>query len=129
LCGFVESAVRPGSLIVSNDWSGYAGLRKRGYDHHDIAECGDPEVAEEFMPIFHLVFSNLKTWLNGIQHGLSAKHRQAYLNEFTFRFNRGFYPFNAFRSLLGIAGNVEAPTLRELPSGEWQHPGYSMFLR
>ena len=41
---------------------------------------------------------------------LSAKHLQAYLNEFTFRFNRRFYPFNAFRSLLGIAGNVEAPT-------------------
>ena len=59
----------------------------------------------------HLVFSNLKTWLNGIHHGVSAKHLQAYLNEFTFRFNRRFYPFNAFRSLLGIAGGVEAPTM------------------
>ena len=39
---------------------------------------------------------------------------QAYLNEFTFRFNRRFYPFNAFRSLLGIAGNVTAPTYAEL---------------
>ena len=56
------------------------------------------------MPMIHLVFSNLKTWLNGIHHGVSAKHLQAYLNEFTFRFNRRFYPFNAFRSLLGIAG-------------------------
>ncbi len=36
------------------------------------------------------------------------------LNEFTFRFNRRFYPFNAFRSLLGIAGNVTAPTYAEL---------------
>lgn len=58
----------------------------------------------------YLVFSNLKTWLNGIHHGVSAKHLQAYLNEFTFRFNRRFYPLNAFRSLLGIAGGVEAPT-------------------
>ena len=55
-----------------------------------------------------LVFSNLKNWLNGIHHGVSAKHLQAYLNEFTFRFNRRFYPFNAFRSLLGIAGGAEA---------------------
>ena len=100
----------PGSLIVTDDWSGYGSLRTRGYDHHAIAECGDPEVAEEFMPIIHLVFSNLKTWINGIHHGVSAKHLQAYLNEFTFRFNRRFYPFNAFRSLLGIAGGVEAPT-------------------
>ena len=86
----------PGSLIVTDDWSGYASLGKRGYDHHAIAESGDPEIAEEFMPMIHLVFSNLKTWLNGIHHGVSAKHLQAYLNEFTFRFNRRFYPFNAF---------------------------------
>jgi hypothetical protein len=34
---------------------------------------------------------------------------QAYLNEFTFRVNRRFYPFNAFCSLLGILGSVIAP--------------------
>ena len=64
----------------------------RGYDHHAIAECGDPEVAEEFMPIIHLVFSNLKNWLNGIHHGVSAKHLQAYLNEFTFRLQQAVLP-------------------------------------
>ena len=111
LGGFVESAVMPGSLVVTDDWSGYASLRTRGYDHHAIAECGDPEVAEEFLPISHLVFSNLKSWLNGIHHGVSAKHLQAYLNEFTFRFNRRFYPFNAFRSLLGIAGGASCPDI------------------
>ncbi len=86
LCGFVGSAVMPGTLLVTDDWSAYGSLRARGYDHHAIAECGDPEIAEEFLPISHLVFSNLKTWLNGIHHGVSAKHLQAYLNEFTFRF-------------------------------------------
>jgi hypothetical protein len=30
-------------------------------------------------------------------------------------------PFNAFRSLLGIAGDVTAPTYAELYSGAWQH--------
>ena len=63
----------------------------------------------------------MKTWLNGIHHGVSAKHLQAYLNEFTFRFNRRFYPFNAFRSLLGIAGGAEAPTYADLYSGAWTH--------
>src|SRR5208282_4700982 len=92
-----------------------------GYDHNPIAERGDPEVAEDFPPIIHLVFANLKTWLNGIHHGVSSQHLQAYLNEFTFRFNRRFYPFNAFRSLLGIAGDIEAPTFAALYSGEWEH--------
>ena len=121
LAGFVERVVVPGTLVITDDWSGYAGLRKRGYDHHAIAECGEADVAEEFLPIIHLVFSNLKTWLNGIHHGVSAKHLQAYLNEFTFRFNRRFYPFNAFRSLLGIAGAATAPTYAELYSGDWKH--------
>jgi hypothetical protein len=31
-------------------------------------------------------------------------------------------PFNAFRSLLGIAGDVTAPTYAELYSGAWQDP-------
>ena len=56
LCGFVESTVAPGSLIVTDDWSGYAGLGKRGYEHFAVAECGDPEVAEQYLPIIHLVF-------------------------------------------------------------------------
>ena len=114
LCGFIKSAVAPGARIITDDWSGYAGLAKHGYDHAPVAERGDPQIAEEFMPLIHLVFSNLKTWLRGIHHGVSPQHLQAYLNEFTFRFNRRFYPFNAFRSLLGIAGDVTAPTYAQL---------------
>lgn len=127
LGGFVKTVVVPGARIITDDWSGYAGLTKHGFNHVAIAERGDPQVAEEFMPIVHLVFSNLKSWLRGIHHGVSPQHLQTYLNEFTFRFNRRFYPFNAFRSLLGIAGNVTAPTYAELYAkkiqpttfGEW----------
>ncbi len=40
----------------------------RGYEHFAVAECGDPEVAEDYLPIIHLVFANLKTWLIGTHH-------------------------------------------------------------
>jgi ISXO2-like transposase domain/Transposase zinc-ribbon domain len=122
LCGFIGSAVAAKTAITTDDWSGYASLAKRGYKHTAVAERGDPQVAEEYLPIVHLVFSNLKTWINGVHHGVSHQHLQAYLNEFTFRFNRRFYPFSAFRSLLGIAGDVTAPTYAELYSGNWAHP-------
>ena len=118
LGGFVKTVVVPGARIITDDWSGYAGLTKHGFNHVAIAERGDPQVAEEFMPIVHLVFSNIKTWLRGIHHGVSPQHLQTYLNEFTFRFNRRFYPFNAFRSLLGIAGGVTAPTYAQLYSAK-----------
>ena len=80
------------------------------------------------MPIIHLVFANLKTWLTGVHHGVSERHL-AYLNEFTFRFNRRFYPFNAFRSSLRIASDAKAPTYALLYSGDWNHPTSSGCMR
>lgn len=120
---FVQQAVEPGAMVVTDAWGGYNGLTGLGYQHLPVIEGADPQVAEDYLPIVHLVFSNLKAWLKGTHHGrVSAKHLQAYLNEFVFRFNRRFYPFNAFRSLLGIGANGEAPTYDGLYSGTWKHP-------
>lgn len=125
LTKFVTNAVEPGSMVITDDWSGYDKLNDLGYQHLPVAERGDPQVAEEYLPIVHLIFSNMKAWLNGVHHGVAPQHLQAYLNEFTFRFNRRFYPLNAFRSLLGIGSDTEAPTYAELYSGDWQHPTVS----
>lgn len=123
LCGFVEAAVAPGAIVITDAAPAYKNLEKLGYAHLPVVEGGNPEVAEEYLPIVHLVFSNLKAWLQGTHHGrVEPKHLQTYLNEFTFRFNRRFYPFNAFRSLLGIGANGESPTYDGLYSGEWKHP-------
>lgn len=123
LGGFVEASVAPGAMVVTDDWSAYSKLAGRGFQHLAVPERGDGDVAEEYLPLIHLVFSNLKAWIDGTHHGrVERQHLQAYLNEFTFRFNRRFWPFNAFRSLLGIAGDTAAPTYAELYSGEWEHP-------
>ena len=122
LCGFVEAAVAPGAIVITDAAPAYKNLEKLGYAHLPVVEGGNPEVAEEYLPIVHLVFSNLKAWLQGTHHGrVEPKHLQTYLNEFTFRFNRRFYPFNSFRSLLGIGANGEAPTYDGLYSGKWKH--------
>ena len=111
LCGFVEAAVALGAIVITDAAPAYNSLGTRGYAHLPVVEGGDPQVAEEYLPIVHLVFSNLKAWLKGTHHGrVEPKHLQTYLNEFAFRFNRRFYPFNGFRSLLGIGANGEAPT-------------------
>jgi transposase-like protein len=126
LCGFVEAAVDPASdMVVTDAWQGYASLAKRGYQHLAVAENDDPKVAEDYLPIVHLIFSNLKAWLNGVHHGVGQQHLQAYLNEFTFRFNRRHWPMNSFRSLLGLSAGSEAPTYDALYSGEWEHPTFA----
>ena len=40
LCGFVKRVVAPGARIITDDWSGYAGLAKYGYDHVSVAYSG-----------------------------------------------------------------------------------------
>ncbi len=39
-------------------------------------------------PIIHTLFSNLKAWLVGSHHGVSAKHLARYLRAWAYRFNR-----------------------------------------
>jgi len=123
LCRFVEDSVESGTFVVTDAWSGYASLAERGFDHLPVAERDEARIAEEYLPMIHLVFSNLKTWINGVHHGVDPQHLQAYCNEFTFRFNRRFYPFNSFRSLLGIAADSEAHTYAGLYSGHPEHAG------
>lgn len=124
LVGFARMAIAPGSDIITDDRSGYASLKKHDFKHKAVAENGNPEVAKQWLPLIHLVFSNLKAWLLGVHHGVAPQHLQAYLNEFTFRFNRRFYPFNAFRSLLNIGVDSESATYAELYSGDWEHPSF-----
>ena len=61
-------------------------------------------------PVSRVEVQNLKILKTGsparYYMNLTSDCLQAYLNEFTFRFNRRFYPFNAFRSLLGTTARA-----------------------
>ena len=100
-----------------------------GYRHEALTLGGDPDKAEAHLPMIHLVFSNLKTWIKGTHHSrIEPKHLQAYLNEYVFRFNRRFYPMTAFHSVLGIAAHSIPPTYAQLYSGEWDMPHSEVFI-
>ncbi len=66
--------------------------------------------AREVLPWIYRVFSNLKTWALGVYHGLRAKHLQAYLDEFVFRFNRRRTRHAASLSLIAIAAKTNPVT-------------------
>lgn len=89
LIPFVQFAIKPGSLVCTDGWKGYAGLAKKGYEHHavSISSSGDP--AHVVMPGAHKIASLLKRWMLGTHQGsVTAMHLDAYLDEFAFRFNR-----------------------------------------
>lgn len=123
ITSFATDSIARDSTVRTDGWQCYDGLPGLGYRHDPIKLCGDHEKAEEHLPMIHLVFSNLKTWINGTHHGrIERQHLQAYLNEYAFRFNRRFYPMTAFNSVLGLAARSVPPTYESLYSGEWQHP-------
>jgi transposase-like protein len=89
LTAFVEANVKPGSTTRTDGWKGYARLKEAGFRHEAISVKKSGKAASEVLPSVHLVLALLKRWLLGtFQGAVSAKYLQAYLDEFTFRFNR-----------------------------------------
>lgn len=122
LTAFVKENVTRGSIVRTDGWQGYDGLPTMGYLHEPLVLGGNPDMADAHLPMIHIVFSNLKTWLLGTHHGVGQQHLQAYLNEYVFRFNRRFYPMTAFNSVLGLAAHAIPPTYDGLYTGDWIHP-------
>jgi transposase-like protein len=86
---FVEDHIEPGSLVVTDGWSGYQVACKPPYRHDRSAISRQTLPAHELLPAVHRVAGLTKRWLLGThQGGVKPGHLQAYLNEFAFRFNR-----------------------------------------
>lgn len=86
LHGFIAQSIDPGSTIRTDGLPAY--LELRGYIHERRVQRHQAE-GEHLLPRAHRVISLLKRWLLGTHQG-AVGHDQldAYLDEFTFRFNR-----------------------------------------
>ena len=88
LSAFVAKNVEKESEIITDGWAGYSFVKSAGYTHTVHIQSKKKE-EENPLPHVHLVISLLKRWLLGTHQGaVSEKHMQAYLEEYTFRFNR-----------------------------------------
>lgn len=119
LQGFIKDNVESGSIIISDGWKGYASLSSGGYQH--IVHSKKEAVCEDdLLPNVHRIISLLKRWLLGTHQGaVSEKHMQAYLDEYTFRFNRRKAAKRGllFYRLLECAMLVGPTTLEDLTKG------------
>lgn len=79
----------------------------------------------------HRVFSNLKRWGLGTFHGFRAKHMDAYLNEFVFRWNRKRSVQTAMDALLGIGQKLPRTTYRDIvgDTSEWRRAHQAHILQ
>jgi len=89
LLPFVQEAVAPGAVVITDGLQSYRGLPDFGYRHDRRILLGSGESAQAVLPRVHRVASLLKRWLLGTHQGaVSREHLDYYLDEFTFRFNR-----------------------------------------
>lgn len=70
---------------------------------------------KEFSPSWiHVIVANVKGMLRGVHHGVSPKHLQPYLSEFSWRFSRRFWEGELFDRLLWACVNSPPLTRAEL---------------
>jgi transposase-like protein len=116
----VGRAVEPGSIVRTDDWRGYDGLKRLGYAHEIVRKDG--AVGENLLPLCNRVATLVKRWLVGTHQGaVSHEHLDYYLDEYTFRFNRRTSRSRGklFYRLLQQAAATKPKTYDGLVQGVW----------
>jgi transposase-like protein len=86
---FLLDHVQPGTVVVSDGWPSYPSACGDEYTHQPEPIGPSGLHAHELLPSVHRVAALAQRWLLGThQGGVKPGHLQAYLDEFTFRFNR-----------------------------------------
>ena len=120
LLSFAESAVEPGSVIQTDGWPGYVGVKTKGYRHEVVVLKRSKSSASDLLPRVHRVASLLKRWILGTHQGaVSPEHLDGYLDEFSFRFNRRTSQSRGklFYRLLQNAMTVEPAPYKDIIKG------------
>lgn len=102
MVSFIQDNVEQGTHICSDEASAYNQLHKL-YSHSTVTHSLKIyKVGNTHTNTIENFWSVLKRGLNGIYHQVSERHLEAYLNEFTARYNsRDISSFDRFENFLG----------------------------
>lgn len=90
---FFKKHVDQQATIKTDKWRGYRPLKK---EYNKLFQ--KPSKTGKNFKELHRTIMSFKGWLRGMHH--QVKHLQAYLNEFSFRFNRQLMKENIFDNLI-----------------------------
>lgn len=94
LLPFIQSHIDKNARITTDKWRGYAPIAKGTTYNISQIESGQ---GRNF-PLIHRFIMGLKSWLRGIHH--RVQYLQAYLDEYTYRFNRHLFKNILFHNLI-----------------------------
>jgi transposase len=103
----VASFVLPGSMLFTDDWTGYEPLVKNGrYIHRRINHSQRVYVSgETHTQTIEGFFGHFKTDVRGTHHSISTRWLPGYLNEWVWKWNYRDRDYEMFRSLLDSAAS------------------------
>ncbi|MDL2262854.1 IS1595 family transposase, partial [Bacteroidales bacterium OttesenSCG-928-I21] len=94
LGGFMEEVISKEAEIKTDEWTAYKPLAKY---FPNIKHVPSGKKGENF-PELHRTIMGFKGWLRGMHH--QVKHLQAYLDEYSYRFNRNQIKEGLFENLV-----------------------------
>ena len=100
LLPLVEQYVAKGTVLSSDDWKAYRGLRRLGYKHSYVSHRREWARGETHTNTLEGFWSHFKNSVRGTHKSISRKHMQKYLCEFEFRFNLRSCPWAMFDRLI-----------------------------
>lgn len=110
----IEKNVAKGSVVKSDGAGAYRKTAKRGFKNLHSVYSKDSAQTAEHLKWVNMLTSNLKRFLLSTYHGVFPKYRDAYLAEFAYRFNRRYWPEQAFDRLLFACIKAKPRTLPAL---------------
>lgn len=90
---FMQAHIAPHAQVRSDGWRGYSGLKR---EFPNLVQERSEKKGKNFAQL-HRSIMMFKAWLRGTHHSVS--HLQAYLDEYTYRFNRHFMKEGIFENL------------------------------
>ena len=110
----IKKHIVKGSTLKSDGAGAYVKAKESGYKNERVVVYKDPEKGHDHLKWVNLITSNLKRYLLSTHHGVFPKYRKSFLAEFAYRFNRRFWPNQAFDRLLYACVYCDPATLDEL---------------
>jgi transposase len=84
----VKEHILPESMIYTDEFPVYDGLKKQGYSHKRVHHASKVwAIGNVHTNTIEGFWSLLKRSITGVYHSVSQKHLQSYINEYSFRYN------------------------------------------
>lgn len=104
----IKDNVSSQAKVYTDEYAGYIQLKYHGYFHESVNHGNNEFVrGEVHTQNIENIWSNLKRGIIGVYRAVSAKYLQAYIDEYSFRYNHRFEQGQMFELILQQVANVK----------------------